>query len=299
MRENKKLFAKHQTLGLRLVFVLVLSAIVMVVDSRQNTLDSLRQMLSVLVYPVQSIIQIPFSLVRWGEERLTSRRDLEVELERLRTQRLLMDGQLEKLAALEAENSRLRELLRSSYRTNERLSIAEILRLDTGYHRQQIVINRGASEGLMVGQPIIDASGIMGQINTVELNTATALLITDINHAIAVEVNRNGLRTVVAGTGKLNQLDLPFLTNNSDIKQGDLLVSSGMDGRFPKGYPVAVVTLVERSSAESFARIHAEPVAKLDRAREVLLVWPAKKNTPTDVAPDAKPSSASANMVAP
>jgi len=184
-----------------------------------------------------------------------------------------MQAQLQKLAALEAENSRLREMLASTEHMSERLSIAEIMRLDMNPYRQRIVINRGSVDKVYVGQPIIDAYGVMGQITEVGPRSAIALLITDANHSLPVEVIRNGLRTIAQGSGKDNLLELPYLTNNADIRAGDMLVTSGLDGRFPRGYPVARVLRVESDGSDQFARITATPIAHLDRSLEVLLVW--------------------------
>ena len=269
----KPLFVKRRGLILRLTALLGLSVALMVMDYGRQEPDVLREWLSTIVYPIQVTVHAPLSTVEWLGERLASRRHLLTENARLRTRQVVMEAQLQKLAALKAENARLRELLSSTKRMGERLSIAEIMRLDLDPYRQQIVINRGSANGVYVGQPIIDAHGIFGQITQTGRYTANALLITDSNHSIPVEVNRNGLRTIAQGTGKPNLLELPYLPNNADIQVGDLLVASGLGERFPRGYPVAEVTRIQRNPGERFAQVEAEPAARLDRSREVLLVW--------------------------
>ncbi len=248
----------------------------MTVDHRQNHLESLRSALSVVLYPLMLVVDLPRDAGDWLRESVASRRALEEENARLRTEHLILKAQLQKLEALEAENLRLRQLLDSSFKIGERVLIAEILAVDLDPYRHQIVINKGGHDGIFVGQPLVDANGVMGQVVHVTPFSATAMLITDPAHAIPVQINRNGLRTVALGIGSLHRLSLPHIPNNADVRVGDLLVSSGLGGRFPPGYPVARVKEVIVDSGQSFARVFAEPLAALDRAREVLLVWNAR-----------------------
>lgn len=256
-----------------MTLLIALSLTLIVLDDRAQELRYLRQALSAVVYPLQVAVDLPFSTIGWLNERLVSHQQLSTENIRLRTQAQIMQAQLQKLAALEAENGRLREMLATTEHMGERLSIAEIMRLDLNPYRQRIVINRGSLDKVYVGQPIIDAYGVMGQITEVGPKTAIALLITDANHSLPVEVTRNGLRTIAQGSGKDNLLELPYLPNNADIQVGDVLVTSGLDGRFPRGYPVAKILKIESGRGEQFASITATPIAHLDRSLEVLLVW--------------------------
>lgn len=272
-----------------------LSIGLMWLDSRLDQGEQIRIALSAVIYPVQVAVDLPIRVGRWTQDRIKSRRQLREENLELRTRQLLMEAQMLKLAALEAENARLRELLESTSRMGERLSVAEILALDLDPYRQRITINRGRINGVFVGQPLIDAQGITGQITEIGLYTSTALLITDTSHSIPIEVNRNGLRTLAVGTGERDRLALPYLPNNADIEVGDLLVASGLGGRFPRGYPVGIVYQVERNPSERFADISALVSARLDRSREVLLVWTnqmAVKRTESEPAPagEVKPS---------
>jgi rod shape-determining protein MreC len=184
--------------------------------------------------------------------------------------------QLQKLASLEAENMRLRELLDSSFKVGEKVLIAELLSVNLDPYKHQIVINKGKSNGVYPGQPLLDAKGVMGQMVHVGPYTSTAILITDSSHAIPVQVNRNGLRTIAIGSGTINRLELPYIPNNADIRPGDLLVTSGLGGHFPAGYPVAEVSAIQHDPGHTFSIVAATPMADLNRSREVLLVWPGE-----------------------
>ena len=247
----------------------------MTIDHRQHHLDSVRSALSVLVYPLQWIVDLPRTSSEWFRESLSTRRDLQEDNAGLRTQQLVLNSQLQKLEALEAENRRLRALLDSSFQVEERpVLIAALLSVDMDPYRHQIGVNKGTLDHLFEGQPLLDSQGVMGQLIHVGPFTSTAMLITDPAHAIPVQVNRTGLRTIALGTGAIDRLELPHIPNNADIRNGDLLVTSGLGGRFPPGYPVAEVTDVQQDPGRTFSLVTARPRALLDRSREVLLVWP-------------------------
>lgn len=257
----------------------LLCVLLMVLDHRLHYLKEVRAALSVVVYPVQSLINLPVSAGEWMGESFATRESLMAELTTLKTQQLLYDVRLQKLAALESENMRLRELLDSSFKIGERVLIAELLAVDMEPFSSQIVINKGSNTGVYPGQPILDAQGVMGQITRVGPLTSTAMLISDPNHAIPVAVNRNGVRAIAIGTGNPEELDIPHFPNNADIQVGDMLVSSGLGGRFPRGYPVATISAIKIDPGQPFARVSARPAAELKRSREVLLVWPTTLET--------------------
>jgi rod shape-determining protein MreC len=257
----------------------------MVLDHRFQYLNQVRAAVSVVIYPVQSLVNLPVTAGEWMGESFSTRESLMAEVTTLKTQQLLYDVRLQKLAALESENMRLRQLLDSSFKVGERVLIAELLAVDMEPFSSQIVLNKGSGDGVYEGQPLLDAHGVMGQITKVGPLTSTAMLISDPNHAIPVAVNRNGLRTIAIGTGNPEELDIPHFPNNADIQVGDLLVTSGLGGRFPQGYPVATISAVEIDPGQPFARVTAKPAAHLQRSREVLLVWPkhtAKATEETD-----------------
>ena len=219
-----------------------------------------------------------------GTDSATSRNELELELGRLRAERLLASARLQRLSALEAENARLRALLEARSRVRDEVRVAEIMSVDANPYEHNLVINIGSRDGVYDGQAIVDANGVVGQVIDTGLMTSQAILISDNDHALPVEVNRNGLRTIAVGTGEIDRLDLPFLPNNADIRAGDLLVTSGLGGAFPAGYPVAVVASVTRVPQEPFAEVTAKPAAALDQVREVMLIWSAPPVTEAETA---------------
>ena len=251
----------------------------MVLDHRENHLERVRQVLSVAVHPVRVAVDLPFTAWDAAGRSLTSQRELLEENERLRREQLNANFQLQRLAVLEAENTRLRELLDSPAALDHRVLVAEILAVDLDPYRQRFNVNRGIANGVFVGQALLDANGVVGQVVEVGPFTAEAVAVTDADHALPVRVNRNGFRTVAVGTGDSTRLRLPYVTNTADIEVGDLLVSSGLGGVFPLGYPVAHVLEVRQLPGQSFADVIAEPVSALDRDREVLLVWDANRAT--------------------
>ncbi len=252
--------------------MLVISIMMMLADHRTAMLENVRSLFSVALYPLQVIAGTPEDMGLWFNEQMDSRQVLIAENEAHRIANLLLKAQLQKFSSLQAENIRLRSLLKSSRKLSEQILIAETLAVDLDPYKRQIIINKGLPSGVYSGQPILDAHGIMGQVIHPGIPSSTAILITDPSHAIPVQVNRNGLRSVLYGTGAANLLELQNLPNNADIEVGDLLISSGLGGRFPEGYPVAVVIDIKRDPGQPFAKIIAEPAAHLDQSREVLLV---------------------------
>ncbi|GAB6041296.1 rod shape-determining protein MreC [Endothiovibrio diazotrophicus] len=245
----------------------------MTVDHRLHYLEEVRAALSAVVYPIRYVVDLPVTAGGWLAQHLALRQHLLEENSALHAEHLQLDVRLQKMAALEAENERLRKLLDSSPKAGERVLIAELLAVELDPYKQQIVVNKGRLHEVYVGQPLVDADGIMGQVIHVGPLTATAMLITDSGHATPVQVNRTGLRTIAVGTGEADRLELPYLPNSADLEAGDLLVTSGLGGRLPPGYPVAIVSHIVHNPGQPFVEVRATPTAHLDRAREVLLVW--------------------------
>jgi rod shape-determining protein MreC len=263
-----------------LLIAVLFSLILMVLDHRTVWIEPLRSSLSVLTYPVYLIADSPNQAAEWFGEVTSNEQSLLDQKRKLEKERTLLQAKLQKFEALEAENLRLRNLLDSSFKVGERVLIAELSSVELDPYRQQVVISKGTRSGVFTGQPVLDAQAVMGQvINTSPLHS-TVLLITDASHALPVQVLRNGLRTVAVGTGEVNRLSLPFLAHNADIQPGDKLVTSGLGGIFPPGYPVAKVSDISRQPGQHFSSINAEPLAHLDRSREVLLVWNIEQNIP-------------------
>jgi rod shape-determining protein MreC len=257
----------------RLVLVVVASVLLMTADHKAKHLEALRATLATLVYPVQYAVHVPIRVGAWVAENLSSRHDLIAENARLKVDHLRLKARLEKLAELEAENRRLRTLLDSSVKTGERVLIAELFSVDMNPFSRRIVLNKGRRDGVFEGQSLVDSQGVMGQVVSVGPFSSSALLITDPSHALPVQVHRTGLRAVATGTGAADAVALSHIPNNADLRVGDLLVTSGLGSRFPRGYPVGRVTRVQRDSGRPFAHVSVAPSARLERNREVLLVW--------------------------
>ncbi|MCP4995877.1 MAG: rod shape-determining protein MreC [Gammaproteobacteria bacterium] len=270
----KLIFTQGPSITTRVLVAAVVSLAFMVIDHRQHHLESVRSVLSVVLSPLIYIADMPVAASLWLGESISSRQHLQSENQRLIHENLLLQAKQQKMATLEAENIRLREMLESSFNIGERVLIAELLAVDLDPYRHQVLINKGDNSGVFEGQPVLDADAVMGQIIHTNTFTSTVLMITDASHALPVRVNRNGLRTIAQGTGRLDELELTNLPNNADIQVGDLLVTSGLGGRFPAGYPVAMITQVTHEPGQPFSQVTAKPQAHLERTREVLLVWP-------------------------
>jgi len=263
------------SLGFRFILVCIVSMSLMVLDHRDEHLRTIRQAFSVLVYPIQLAVDLPVRGWRWMDTAIADRSVLLAENQALKLEKLDVGVRLQRLDALEAENRRLRAMLDSSAKVADRVLIAEVLAVDLDPYRQRFTINRGTTDGVYVGQALLDADGLVGQVMHAEPFSAEAVLISDADHALPVAINRNGLRTIIIGTGDSGRLRMPYLPNAADVEVGDLVISSGLGGVFPSGYPVGYVSAVERLPGQGFAEIYVQPAAKLDRAREVLLVWTA------------------------
>ena len=256
-------------------YFLTLAAIsigLMVADQRYQQIDRIREFLSAAVLPVQRAVDFPFRATNWVTTSFADRGRLREENLELTARLRLANLQLQRFAALEDENRRLRDMRANTVGVAEKVLVASILNVDLDPFRHRVLLDKGAVDGVFRGQAVLDGEGIFGQVTKVNAATSEVILISDAEHAIPVQSNRSGVRTIAVGAGDINKLSLPFLTVESDIQENDLLLSTGMGGVFPPGYPVAQVSKVKRAGS-TFALVEARPTAKLDRAREVLLVW--------------------------
>lgn len=269
---RRPLFPRGPGLGLKALVLCLLAGAIILTDARTQALAPLRDALTWLLRPVLWVAGLP-SAVAGTAEHLQTRESLVEDNAVLRENQLLLLARLQKLEALEMENQRLRELLASSAQLDERVLIAEILSASQDPYRQQIVLNKGARDGVYKGQALVDAQGVLGQVVGVHATTSVALLLTDPNHGIPVEINRTGLQTIALGRGDGQTLSLPYLPGTADVKVGDLLVSSPLGGRFPAGYPVGTVTELQHEAGEHFMEALAAPAARLNHGRQALLVW--------------------------
>ncbi len=275
----RPLFQKNTALNLRLFFFMALAVASMFIDHRQQHLQEVRSSLSQALYPLQYLVNLPSRLANWSSEIFSSHTQLLYENRQLKQQQLLLQAQLQKLEIIDSENARLRELLHASFKVGENVLIAEMLAVDMDPYRQQVLINKGSTDNAYEGQPLIDAHGIIGQIIHAYPYSSEALLLTDLSHSLPAQLNRNGLRTIVAGTGKTNSLELLYISNSADIRVGDRIISSGLGGTFPVNYPVGVVSSVKHYPGRDFVEAYATPSAHVGRSREVLLVWEKAKLT--------------------
>ena len=270
---HQPLFERGPSALARVVVVSVLSVVLMTADHRGRHVDAMRSLLATLVYPLQYAVDLPIRGAGWLADNLSSRRTLMSENRRLRNEHFAVQSRLERYAELEAENQRLRKLLDSAARVGVQALIAERLAVDLDPYSRRIVLNKGIRDGVQIGQSLIDANGIVGQIVEAGPFSSSAVLITDPSHALPVQVRRSGLLGIAVGTGPLDQLELTHVPINADVLVGDVLITSGLGGRFPAGYPVGQVVSVKRDSGRSFAQVTVESSADLERNREVLLVW--------------------------
>ncbi|WP_434560647.1 rod shape-determining protein MreC [Pseudomonas sp. R1-6] len=273
-------------MGVRLLVLTVLSVALMVVDARFTLLKPVRSQMSLVLMESYWITDLPQRLWQGVASQFGSRTELVAENEKLKTENLLLQGRMQKLAALTEQNVRLRELLNSSALVNEKVEVAELIGMDPNPFTHRIIINKGERDGVVLGQPVLDARGLMGQVVELMPYTSRVLLLTDTTHSIPVQVNRNGLRAIASGTGNPERLELRHVADTADIKEGDLLVSSGLGQRFPAGYPVATVKEVIHDSGQPFAIVRAVPTAALNRSRYLLLVF-SDNRTPEERANDA------------
>lgn len=268
----KTFFISSATAEHRLLVVFILSLTLMVVEHRLDALGTVRLGLSYIVAPVHFLVDWPFKLGKLWSDHFIDRPVLLEENRRLEQKNLILQRRVQQMSALAAENIRLRALLNSSILVEESVLVAEVIGVDPNPYNHEIVLNRGIHGGVRVGQAVLDARGLMGQVIKAEAFTSRVMLITDSNHALPVQINRNGVRAVAVGRGFLNKLYLNHLPDTTDIKVGDLLVSSGLGGRFPFGYPVAEVMEVTHDPGKPFAEVVAAPKSKLNRVRHVLLI---------------------------
>jgi rod shape-determining protein MreC len=260
-------------LGLRLIVLGAMAAGLMVADHRQHHLAAIRDGIATLAYPIQWAAQAPVRAWNALRESAATKTHVEAENVKLAADNLVLRLKLLRFESLEQENERLRAIRESSARVVQRSLVAEIVQVDLDPFRQRVLINKGTRAQVFRGQAVIDANGIFGQVTRVGPYSAEIILISDPEHAIPVQVNRTGARSIALGTGRSGMLSLPYLPQNTDVIVGDLLVSSGLGGVYPPGYPVAKVTEVTRDSGQPLLAVQAEPLAGLDRDPEVLLVW--------------------------
>lgn len=273
------LFKQGASARVRAVFFTVFAVFLLVVDSRLNTLTFARQVLGTVLYPAQMMAVIPADIVRHVSHYFVTQTDLEKENARLKRQQILNADSLQKSAQLQSENNHLRNLLGARERLPVKSVLAEIIYDARDASTKKVIVDRGIKDGVALGQPVIDDLGVVGQITRVFPLTAEVTLLSDKNQAIPVQILRNGLRSVAYGRGKSSYLDMR-LTSNADVKVGDQLVTSGIDGIYPAGLAVANVIQVENKATTTLENILCVPVAGIDKNKQLLILQVSTTNLP-------------------
>lgn len=257
----------------RAIVLMLLSLLLVWVDGHTNWLKPARYYVGYVVAPTQQLSSLPNVLFDWFGESMHTRDSLLNENKRLKVHNMILQQQIQKQVSLEVENIQLRELFNASEVVDDKVLITSVIDVNPNPYIKQVTINKGAHDGVFIGQPVLDAHGLLGQVIDVMPYNSRVLMLADSNHTVPVQITRNGVRAIATGTGSLSELELIYVPITADIKAGDLLVSSGLGQRYPKGYPVATVSAVNNIPGEAFLQIKAKPSAKLDRSRYLMLVF--------------------------
>lgn len=292
--ESSPLFAGTAAGTLRLIFYLALAMVLMVLDHRNGWLWRLRYATAIVVEPIYRLASLPADGFHAASVAFADRRMLTEQNQRLREDLLLANAKLNRMAAVAEQNQRLKELLDTQHSLELHVQLARVIGVDMGAYRHRIMINLGARDGIKTGQPVIDAHGVVGQIVDVLPNSSMVMLVTDPDHAVPVVIQRSGLRTIAYGSRNGQQLTLPNVPMAADVHAGDKLLTSGLGGRFPQGFPVGEISNVGPAPSGMFLEAHAEPSADLDRVDEVLVLHDLAESAgpPPPAQPAGPPASA-------
>ena len=272
----RNVFSRSSVLLRKLLVVTLLAVTLMIVDSFTSWLKPAYSAVDNLARPLYWIANIPLRIQEWGANSATPRSEIESDNLRLTKESLIYHGQLQRMSDLAAENLRLRRLLNATELLQDSVLVTEVIGVSANPLRHTLTIDRGTADGVFVGQPLLDAEGLMGQIIEVHKGHSTALLITDSSHALPVHVLRNGLRSIAEGNADYNRLNLKFVSPTADIREGDELVSSGLGGLYPAGYPVGTVLSIVSEPGDNFLKIDIDPSAEIDRSRHLLLLYTSR-----------------------
>ncbi|AXW86661.1 rod shape-determining protein MreC [Lonsdalea britannica] len=281
----KPIFSRGPSLQLRLFLTVITAIVIIVADSRLGTFVKIRTYMDTAVSPFYFLANGPRAALDNVSAKLTSREQLERENTALRQELLLKNSDLLLQGQLKQENARLRELLGSPLRQDEHKMVTQVLSAGIDPYSDQVVIDKGAVNGVYEGQPVISDKGVVGQVIAVGQLTSRVLLICDASHALPIQVLRNDIRVIAAGNGCTEDLQLEHLPNNTDIRVGDVLVTSGLGGRFPEGYPVGVISSVKVDTQRAYTVIQAHPTAGLQRLRYLLLLWGGDNDAHAAISP--------------
>jgi rod shape-determining protein MreC len=268
---NRPLPGRGSSPGFRFTLYAFLSVVLMFLDQRGGWLEGARFLMQAVAYPAQLAVNSPTSAWHWLTEIFETRDALRAENDLLRKEQRELQVRAMRYEALARENGQLRGLKAALPAVAERWLVAEVVNVES--LRQRVLINRGTRNGVFKGQAVLDDRGLLGQTTHVGPWSAEVILVTDPEHYVPVQIERTGLRTIAVGAGEEAGIALPFLPANADVAKGDLLITSGLGGVFPQGYPVAKVVDVQRDAVQPLAHVRAAPLAGIDNDREVILVW--------------------------
>ena len=270
--QSFRFFNRGPSPAVRLAFFSLLSLLLLFVDARYQYLESTRNALSVLAYPLQQLVTAPSALWHRADTFFTLQGNLIRDNTELHQQRIVDAAQLQQLQVLQADNQHLRQLLAVQQRADYPMQLAEIVYVERDIFKRKLLLDKGTQANVLAGQVVMDDSGIIGQVTRVYPWLSEVTLITDKDHAVPVQLLRTGLRAVVFGSGDTSELALRYMPISADIQAGDVLVTSGIDGTYPPGLPVAKVSHIERDPAYPFARIQCSPIAGVDKQRQLLIL---------------------------
>ena len=268
--------------GLRIILIFILSSGMMYLDFQGNYTDRLRSYLSVTLLPIQVAANAPKKIINNLKNKLNDRESILTENQLLKKENIQLYSKVQQTYKLEAENKRLFELLKAKPEDGKNFIFADIISVNQDNDKHQIIINKGSMDGIELGAAIADSKGIIGHIFRDQVLASEVLLISDPEHGIPIEIARNGLRAIAIGIGSYDEIILNNLPNNSDIKINDVLITSGLGGRYPEGYPVAIISNIERVKGDSYLSIGAKPIANLKNINEVLVIQDIKKDYPNE-----------------
>lgn len=280
----KALFLRQSGAGYLLTSLLVASLALMYVELSKPWLTGVRSSLATFLSPVYFLAELPWQSSRFVGETFSTREQLQERAALLERRVLELSQASQQYLTVREENARLRALLGSRERLGREVLVAEVIGVLPGTDRHQLVLDKGHADGIRDDLAVIDEYGMVGQIVETARSSSRVMLVSDLSHAVPVQVVRNNLRGIVAGTGRLDVLRLDYVPDSADIREGDVLVSSGLAGRFPAGYPVGVVSAVTQGQGEAFAQVEVQPTAQLDRSRHVLVLFSAAEELNSDVA---------------
>lgn len=266
------LFQQDTWLGVKTLCLIFLSIAVMVIESRYDPHARLREGLSRVVLPLQHVVDAPFAFASWASGIMTNKEALQDENKRLAANQLVLQARLQRFEMLKKDNEQLRALMQRASTLESQFLVARLLAVHSGLLRQEVVIDAGKKQGVFVGQPVLDAYGVMGQVVEVNVESSRVLLVSDTKSGVPVQNKRSDFRAIALGDGLSNRMHLLYVDRVADYEVGDLLVTSGLGGVFPVGYPLAVVTEVREEPHQHFKTVVAKPMAHIDRSREVVLL---------------------------